>query len=129
MTNHIATGAVHHFTLTVTDVGRAYDFYSEVLGFQKVADYGPRILAHNGSCLVALAPASNDGRGFDETRVGLDHLSFAVENRSELERAVGILDERGMPHGEIVDLSDFQIYVLMLRDPDNIQIELTAPHS
>ena len=46
MTNHIATGAVHHVTPTVTDVGRFYGFYSEVLGFEKVADYGPRILAH-----------------------------------------------------------------------------------
>ncbi len=134
MTNHIATGAVHHLTLTVTDVGRAYDFYSEVLGFQKVADYGPRILAHNGSFLLALGPASNSDQtngdnGFDETRVGLDHLSLTVENREELERAVGILDERGISPGEIVDLAEFKIYVLMTRDPDNIQVELTAPHS
>ncbi len=134
MTDHIATGAVHHFTLTVTDVGRAYDFYSEVLGFQKVADYGPRILAHNESFLLVLSPTSDSGqtngdKGFDETSVGLDHLSLAVENREELERAVGILDERKISHGEIVDLADFKIYVLMLRDPDNIQVELTAPHS
>ncbi len=132
MTSHIATGAVHHFTLTVSDVGRAFDFYSEVLGFQKVAEYGPRILAHNGSFLIALSPASDQTSGdkeFDENRVGLDHLSLAVENRNELERATGILEERGIPHGEIVDLADFQIYVLMMRDPDNIQIELTAPHS
>ena len=127
MTSHIATGAVHHLTLTVGDVGRAYDFYSEVLGFQKVADYGPRILAHNGSFLLALAPATGD-HGFDETQTGLDHLSLAVPDRNELERAAGILDQRGISHGEIVDLADFKLYVMMLRDPDNIQIELTAPH-
>ena len=116
----------------MSDVGRAYDFYSEVLGFQKVADYGPRILAHNGSCLIALTPApeqTGGDQGFDENRVGLDHLSLSVENRDELERASGLLAERGISHGEIVDLADFQIYVMMIRDPDNIQIELTAPHS
>jgi len=33
-------------------------------------------------------------------------------------------------HGEIVDLgSDFKLYVMMVEDPDGIQIELTAPHS
>lgn len=30
MTNQMATGAVHHFTLTVTDVGRAAEFYAEI---------------------------------------------------------------------------------------------------
>jgi len=61
--------------------------------------------------------------------VGLDHVSFTVSNRQELEKAVRILDERKVPHGKIVDLAPLQIYVLMLRDPDNIQVELTAPYS
>ena len=127
MTSHIATGVVDHLTLTVSDVNRAFAFYSEVLGFQKMAEFGPRIITHNGSFLLALAPAEGD-HGFDETRPGLDHLSMAVADRKELERAVGILDERGVPHGEIIDLADFKLSVMMLRDPDNIQIELTAPH-
>ena len=42
---------------------------------------------------------------------------------------MGVLDEHNVSHGEIVDLSGLSIYCLMLRDPDNIQIELTAPHS
>ena len=69
------------------------------------------------------------GDSFDENRVGLDHVSFTVSNREELEKAVRILDEKRVPHGEIVDLAPFQIYVLMFRDPDNIQVELTAPYN
>ena len=61
--------------------------------------------------------------------MGLDHLCFNVGSRDELEQAMGVLDEHDVSHGEIVDLSGLSIYVLMFRDPDNIQIELTAPHS
>ena len=126
MTPNIETGAVHHLTLTVADVVRSHAFYEEVLGFKKIADLGPRILAHNGSFLLALTPASGDDAGFDETRVGIDHISLAVEGRDELQRAVTILDERGISHGEITELADFGITVLMFRDPDNIQVELCA---
>lgn len=134
MTSQITTGAVHHVTLTVTDVGRAHEFYTSVLGFQKAADYGSRVVLSNGSVLLILGPAQDPERtpesdSFNENRVGLDHLSLAVESREELTQAVKILDERSVPHGEIVDLAEFGIYVLMTRDPDNIQVELTAPHS
>ena len=123
----IATRGVHHVTLTVSDVERSYEFYSGVLGFQKVADFGPRVLVHNGSFLLALTPGS--GPGFDETRVGLDHLSLAVDDRNELDRAAQILENEGIRCGDIEDLADFEICVLMIRDPDNIQIELTAPYN
>ena len=126
MTPNITTGALHHITLTVADVNRSHSFYEEVLGFKKIADLGPRILAHNGSFLLALTPSSGDDTGFDETRVGIDHISLAVESRDELQRAIAILDERGVSHGEITDLTDFAISVLMFRDPDNIQVELCA---
>ena len=131
MTTQITTGAVHHVTLTVTDVGRAHEFYTGVLGFQKVADYGDRVVLGNGSVLLVIGPAQDpdSSDSFDENRVGLDHLSLTVESRDALEQAARILDERGVTHGEIVDLAEFGIYVLMTRDPDNIQVELTAPHS
>lgn len=73
-----------------------------------------------------------DGSGdrFDENRVGLDHLSFAVNSRQDLDEAIRILDEHGVSHGEIKDLGpDLGIYILAFRDPDNIQLELTAPYN
>ena len=73
--------------------------------------------------------ALSDDR-FNENRVGLDHVSFGVGSRDELEQAVRLFDERGVSHGEIKDLGpDLGIYVLAFRDPDDIQIELTAPYS
>ncbi len=135
MTSPIRTGAVHHLRLTVTDVDRACQFYTQVMGFQVAMELPPTVLLSNGSLFLGIGPAldaakrSRDDR-FDENRVGLDHLSFAVASRDELEKAVTWLDAHGIPRGEIKDLGpDVGIHVLVIRDPDNIQLELTAPYN
>jgi glyoxylase I family protein len=129
----IPTGAVHHITLTVTDRDRAREFYTSVLGFQFVMEFGPKYLLSNGSVILALNLPPDPALAitsdqFDENRVGLDHVSFNVSSHEALEHASHILDERGIPRGEIKDLGDLGIYVMAFRDPDNIQLELTAPH-
>ena len=52
-----------------------------------------------------------------------------LARRADLETAVRLFDGGGVAHGEIKDLgADLGLYVLAFRDPDNIQLELTAPH-
>jgi glyoxylase I family protein len=130
MSSQISPGAVHHITLTVTNVERSRQFYTEIVGLQQVATVEPRVFLSNGTMLLALGPAPDrplkDDR-FDENRVGLDHISFSVGSRDDLERAARFLSEKGISHGEIKELPGFQIAVLAFRDPDNIQVELTAP--
>lgn len=147
MPDSLSLGTVHHLRLTVTDVERSRAFYTEVLGFAVAVDAPPPaenpfhsmvdsalqggvILITNGM-LLGLRPCrgvhASQGDRFDEHRVGLDHLSFNVGSKADLEQAVRILDERGVPHGEITDLPPFGIAILEFRDPDNIQLELTAP--
>ncbi|MHA7303461.1 VOC family protein [Pseudarthrobacter sp. MDT1-22] len=58
-------------------------------------------------------------------RVGLDHLSFAVSARTDLDTAVTVLDELGIAHGEVKDIGAG--YILEFRDPDNVALELFAP--
>lgn len=130
----VSTGSVHHLALTVTNVRRSVDFYTGILGFKPIVELGPRILLFNGSMVLAITPPSDasqapSGDRFNENRVGLDHLSFNVSSKAELDGALRLLSERNVPHGEIKDLgADMRIYVLALRDPDNIQVELTAPY-
>lgn len=130
----ISTGTINHFALTVTNKNRSRDFYSEVLGFEFAAEFGPKYLLSNGQVILALAEAPDPARAlpedrFDENRVGLDHISFGVASRDDLERAAQEFDRRGISHGEIKDLGGLGILVMAFRDPDNIQLELTAPKS
>ena len=126
---------IHHLALTVTDTARSKEFYTNILGFKHIVDLGPRVLVGNDSIIIALLPPPDPSQAlpndrFNENRLGLDHLSFGVASRAELEAAVKLFDEQGISHGTINDLGEFglPIYVLAFRDPDNIQLELTAPH-
>jgi glyoxylase I family protein len=135
MNTTIQTEAIHHLTLTVTDLARAVEFYTDLLGFQRALDLSPsRVLLANGKSILALTEAPDPTQAirddrFNENRVGLDHLSFNVSSRTTLEEAVRRFDRQGVPHGEIKDLGPgLGVYVLAFRDPDNIQLELTAPY-
>jgi len=131
MTHQIMLGPVHHVALRVTKLERSIAFYQALFGFQVVAALPDVTILSNGALILGLrdqGQAEGDDR-FDEFRVGLDHLSFSVANREDLDRAAQILDQRDVPHGAIEDLGkDFGMYVLALRDPDNIQLELTATY-
>jgi catechol 2,3-dioxygenase-like lactoylglutathione lyase family enzyme len=128
----ISTGTINHFALTVTDKDRARDFYTEVLGFKFITEFGPKYLLSNEQVILAVAEApypdqAIPGDQFDENRVGLDHISFSVGSREELQNAAEEFDRRGISRGEIKDLGGLGILVMAFRDPDNIQLELTAP--
>jgi catechol 2,3-dioxygenase-like lactoylglutathione lyase family enzyme len=140
--DRIEIGGIHHLRLTVTDVQRSRDFYTGLLGFEVAVESPPAddptaaavypvlwggVVMVRGNLLMGLRPVAPPGDRFDEDRVGLDHLSFSVASRADLDAAVRLLDERGVPHGEIRTLEGFGIHVLPFRDPDNIQVELTAP--
>ena len=142
MAGLIELGGIHHLRLTVTDIERSRAFYTELLGFNVAVEAPPSddpksdptypvlwggVVMARGNYLLGLRPVAAKADSFDEDRVGLDHLSFSVESRAALNEAIKLLDERGVPRGEVRELTSFGICVLPFRDPDNIQLELTAP--
>ena len=135
MSSQPKTGAFHHVTLTVSDVKRSTEFYTNYLGFQVAVEFDPRVALVNGGTLLALGPAPDPaqaitGDQFNENRIGLDHISLAVDSLQDLEAAAEFFDEHGIDHGEIRDLGPgFAIQVMAVRNPDNIQLELTAPYA
>jgi catechol 2,3-dioxygenase-like lactoylglutathione lyase family enzyme len=130
----VRTGSVHHITLRVWSVSRSAAFYTELLGFKQSLSLGPRVLLSNGSAILVLTQQDESFGGAanasEECRTGIERLSFRVGSYEELEQAVSLLDARGVSHDKVVDWGpDLGLYVLALRDPDNIQLELTAPYS
>ncbi len=131
-----------HIRLTVTDIHRSKAFYDQLFGWPTAVDksdaadepavrdsaeqfYGGVIYQTPDGTLFGLRPVGNSR--FESERTGLDHLSFTVGSRDNLETAVTALTDAGIEHGEIHDLPDAAIAILSIQDPDDINIELTAP--
>lgn len=130
-----------HVRLTVTDIERSRKFYDDVFGLDvafeipKDADdatleqlaflYGGVIYQLPGGSLLGLRPVAATGDAFDENRTGLDHVSFAVGSRADLDAAATKLDGLGIAHQDIKDTGAG--YLLEFRDPDNTALELFAP--
>jgi glyoxylase I family protein len=144
MPGQIPCGDIHHLRLTVTEVQRSREFYTTLLGFQVAVESPPPddpaaaetfrvlfggVVMIRGNLIMGLRPVAPAADHFDPDRVGLDHLSFNVPSREDLEQAARLLDEHGVTHGEITRLPSFGIDVLSFEDPDGIQLELTAPVS
>jgi glyoxylase I family protein len=127
---------IHHLGLTVTDVQASADWYSRVLGFERVGDHvspdGARrkVFLHHDKLDVRLGlcqHAASTGARFDETRPGLDHLAFAVGSVNELLEWEVQLSAHNVPHSPVTPANTLAgARVLVFRDIDNIQLELIA---
>ncbi len=135
----ISTQAYAHVRLTVTDIARSRAFYDDVFKFPVAyempadADAATKealsflfggVIYRVGDGLFGLRPAAAGSDRFDEDRVGLDHVSFALSGRADLDAAAALLDARGIAHGGIKDIGG--AFILEFRDPDNIALELFA---
>lgn len=126
----------HHVALTVTDLDASLEWYRDVFGFQHMPDFDYDHPDGGGRGAVTIEPASNtflvlhrhdanERETFAESRTGLDHVCFGVPDAATLEQWAQRLDARGVPRSEITQQGP--VLILVLRDPDNIQLELAAP--
>jgi len=133
----IASNSFDHVRLTVTDIDRSRAFYDAVFGWPVAWQMPPDadevtrkrlwflfggVIYQMGSALLGLRPVGGDG--FDEDRVGLDHLAFSVATRADLDAAAALLDELAIAHDGVKDLGP--MCILEFRDPDNIALELVV---
>ena len=123
---------IAHVALTVADLKVSVPWYERLTGSTPVLDEntGPfhhTVFAIGGTLLGlhAFPGGPSDGDGFEERRLGLDHLAFQCADRAELERWEQRLDSLGIKHGGIVDAHYGS--GLSFRDPDNIALEFFAP--
>jgi glyoxylase I family protein len=130
MTMPVVRGA-SHVALTVRDMEASAEWYQRVFGWQVLARFGageagtPRILLFDPASGFALGLCQpEDGRGdmFDHRRTGLDHFALGVADQPDLDRWIAHLDEQGVEHSPVRELS-LGAFV-SFEDPDGIQFEL-----
>jgi glyoxylase I family protein len=113
-----------HVELTVSDCERSAALLQEVLGVELInrhrgETFTVNAMVHPSGAVVDVMThdGTNTSEGSDERRIGLDHLSFQVADRNELQECTTHLDAKGalrtIGYGP----------TLVLRDPDNIQLE------
>jgi glyoxylase I family protein len=122
-----------HLDFTVTDGDRAMRWWEQVMGFQLLAKWeqpgyrGWTMVHPSGLGVTAVTHDEGDAGAFDERRVGLDHVAFRVSDLAALEAWEERLDALGVTHSGVQDVHGQRGGpLIVLRDPDNIQIELTA---
>lgn len=134
-----------HVRLTVTDIHRSKAFYQQLFGLPPGSDFSDQFddptvredpMRTFGGCsftfagqTLGLRPVATAGDRFDPNRVGLDHLSFRVGSPDEVHAAATRLAAAGIEHGEVTDLPQFGLIILSVQDPDDINLELSAPRS
>jgi len=121
---------IAHIGITVTDLSRSKEWYSQVVGWKPEMDGGGEGVSFSlgalpsGQLLGLRQYEDGSGDAFDFRRTGLDHLAFAVQS-SELPDWERRFSELGVtftpthhdPFG----------HFLNFKDPDGIALELYAP--
>jgi glyoxylase I family protein len=126
--------AIHHVAINVHDLERSERWYTEVLGFRRLAPFAgdrfSRVLLRHASGMLIGLTRHDDPEAvtpFNERRPGLDHFAFQVADRAQVEAWVARFDELGVPHSEVRHTPITGSYLVVFRDPDNIQLEMYAP--
>lgn len=120
-----------HIDLTVTDGERRVRWWRKVMGFVQVAlteknEWTTWHMAHPSGLVVSLMTHQiHASDRFDEHAIGLDHLALRVKDRRTLEEWAEHLNRLGIVNSGVQEESGGALIVL--RDPDNIQIEVWAP--
>jgi len=123
--------SIGHVALTVRSLEASVPWYTELFEETPVLDEdtGPfrHVVWMLGGTMFGLHqfPDTDVRTRFSERRAGLDHVSFGVEDRSDLERWEKRLDQLGVSHGEIKDAGYGS--GLSFKDPDGLPLEFFAP--
>ena len=124
-----AFAGIDHLALSVTDLDGSERFYTGVLGFDRLVDFGEvRVLIDRPTSFVLSLSRHADARPgpFSELVTGLDHVGLTAGSRDDLVewekrfRAAGVrfTPIRDMPFGSHLNF----------RDPDGIALEFFVPN-
>jgi catechol 2,3-dioxygenase-like lactoylglutathione lyase family enzyme len=129
------TKGVHHVGLTVPDIRRTADFFTQSLGMSEVGgnpDY-PSLFVSDGTVLLTIWQAEDPktATAFDRRRnVGLHHLALAVESIAVLDQ---LHDRLAATPGVGIEFAPQEVGSIpfshmMCLIPGGVRVEFIAPH-
>jgi glyoxylase I family protein len=121
---------LHHIALTVSDVGRSAEWYTRVLGFERLGvlphERFERLALRHPEMPLLLTLLSHHGcpaGRFDETVTGLDHLAFRAPSPADIDTWRQWLATQQVNCSDVKDGGLPGSRLITFRDPDGIQIE------
>ena len=119
---------IDHVTLTVSDLNKTKEFYEQLFQAKliKHKDNSFNLLPVGIPVWFVQRKKQHPGDRFDESRIGLDHIAYHLDDLSELEHFVRRLNEMGVATKGLERYNGKYPYVAF-RDPDNIQTEFFIP--
>ncbi len=125
--------SISHIEIYVSDYRASVRFYDKILiplGWKRLVCQTGHTTYSDGFLKLVLGPADPNflKDGYHRKRVGLNHLAFSVESKTEVDRFVsGVLGPLGIPclYGG-VPTGDESYYSVFFEDPDRIKLEVVC---
>lgn len=120
---------IDHAAILVSDMDRALEFYSGVLGLKLIQDgrgaggQKKSFLGTDKKVLIALAEDKNRGAGKAPNPGGVDHIAFLVD---DLEQSSRLLSEKGVKFIEEKKDKSGKTTAYHFLDPDGLELEICA---
>ncbi len=115
-----------HVQIVVSDIDASVEWYGVVLGMETMArgtfsggDYAA-LRSPTGRFVIGL----QNGLVAGSSTAQIEHLSFAVEDRDDLDRHRDAIAAAGVPAGDLIE--EAASWNVRFRDPDGLIVELTA---
>ncbi len=128
------SSGVHHVDLVVSSIERSLPFYSGLLGplgYHRIGEVegerGETIWYLSGpGTAVGLREAQSESGAYDRYRIGLHHVAFEADSRSEVDERAAWLRQRGIElesePQEYTYLPGY--YAVFFYDPDGLKLEI-----
>lgn len=118
---------IHHVKIPVTDLTRSIDWYARVFGYRVTWEFPEAdgavlgvggVLPGLGDTMVAMRVNPQAAAGCRD----FDPVSFAVDDRADIEAWAAHLDHLDVPHSPVIEASIG--WLLVFNDPDGLQLHL-----